>query len=129
MKYSSIALALAGLVGLAASTQAHHSFPASYHTEQLITLDGVVESWLWRNPHPFIFLNVEENGETVTWHVEFPNATAMAFRGLTPDHFEPGDRLLVVGQPGRDGRRALHYQGLFRPTDGLEFGNLEGMER
>ena len=121
---------LMGLYSIGAPVSAHHSFPASYVMDEIVTLDGVVEGWLWRNPHPFIFLNVEqESGETVTWHIEFANATAMALRGLTPESFEEGDRLLVVGNPGREGRRSLHYKGLWRPADGFEFGDLSAMER
>ena len=116
--------------GVSIPTSAHHSFPASYVMEEIVTLDGVVEGWLWRNPHPFIFLNVEdESGKTVTWHIEFANATAMALRGLTPESFAKGDHLLVVGNPGREGRRSLHYHGLWRPADGFEFGELKDMER
>ena len=95
------------LLGASASLSAHQSFPVSYVMEEVITLDGTVEDWVWRNPHPFLFLAVEQdNGETRTWHVEFPNATGMALRGLTPENFVQGDRLLVVGNPGRDGRTA-----------------------
>ena len=63
---------------------AHHSFPASYEMQQTVVLDGIVEGWLWRNPHPFIFLKVkDDSGKEVTWHVEFANATAMAPTGST----------------------------------------------
>ncbi len=123
-------LLLLGLSWLGVPVSAHHSFPASYEMDEIVTLDGVVDSWLWRNPHPFIFLNVEDgSGETVTWHIEFANATAMALRGLTPESFNQGDRMLVVGNPGREGRRSLHYRGLWRPADGFEFGDLTEMER
>ena len=125
-----LAALLAGLFGVGAPVSAHHSFVESYVMEEIVTLDGIVEGWLWRNPHPFIFLNVEdETGETVTWHIEFANATAMALRGLTAESFAEGDRLLVVGNPGRGGRRSLHYKGLWRPADGFEFGDLSEMER
>ena len=109
---------------------AHHSFPASYEMQQTVVLDGIVEGWLWRNPHPFIFLKVKDaSGKEVTWHVEFANATAMALRGLTPESFNKGDRLLVSGNPGLEGRTALHYHGLWRPADNFEFGNTEEIER
>ena len=76
---------------------AHHSFPASYVMNEIVTLDGEVEGWLWRNPHPFIFLNVDDGkGKVVTWHIEFANATAMSLRGLTPESFQKGDRKSVV---------------------------------
>jgi hypothetical protein len=118
------------LCGIGIPVSAHHSFPASYVMDEIVTLDGVVEGWLWRNPHPFIFLNVtDDQGETATWHIEFANATAMALRGLTPESFMKGERLLVVGNPGREGRTSLHYHGLLRPADGFEFGKLEDMDR
>ena len=118
------------ILSMGIPVSAHHSFPASYVTDEIVTLDGVVEGWLWRNPHPFIFLNVEDqSGKTATWHIEFANATAMALRGLSSESFQEGDRLLVVGNPGREGRTSLHYQGLWRPADNFEFGELANMER
>ena len=121
---------LAALASFGSGLSAHHSFPASYEMDRIVTLDGIVEGWLWRNPHPFIFLSVEnDEGETLTWHIEFANATTMALRGLTPESFAEGDRLLVVGNPGREGRRSLHYRGLWRPADDFEFGDLTDMER
>lgn len=118
------------LFGIGIPVLAHHSYPASYVVDEISTLDGVVEGWLWRNPHPFIFLNVEDEfGKRVTWHIEFANATAMALRGLTPESFQKGDRLLVVGNPGREGRHSLHYKGLWRPADNFEFGDLANMNR
>lgn len=125
-----IFFALLASLGFLASSHAHHSFPVSYVMEEIITLDGIVEDWVWRNPHPFLFLSVvQDDGEMRTWHVEFPNATGMALRGLTPEDFTNGDRLLVVGNPGRDGRTALHYMGLLRPADGFQFGDIELLER
>ena len=118
------------LLGASASLQAHHSFPASYLTEEFIILDGIVEDWRWRNPHPFLFVAVEqENGEMQTWAVEFANATGLALRGLTPEDFQQGDRMLVVGNPARRGRTALHFTGLLRPADGFQFGNIERLEK
>ena len=124
------AIVVMALLGAAASVQAHHSFPASYLTDEIITLDGIVEEWVWRNPHPFLFLAIEqETGETRTWHVEFANATGLALRGLTAEDFNEGDRMLVVGNPGRRGRTALHFMGLLRPADGFQFGNIEQLEQ
>lgn len=118
------------LLAASFSSQAHHSFPASYETDQIITLDGIVEDWVWRNPHPFLFVAVEQgNGETQTWAVEFGNATGLALRGLTPEDFHQGDHMLVVGNPGRRGRTALHFMGLVRPADGFQFGDIEQLEQ
>ena len=123
-------LIVLALLGASISLEAHHSFPASYVMEEIITLNGVVEDWVWRNPHPFLFVAIEEeNGETRTWHVEFANATGLVLRGLTPDDFEAGDHLLIVGNPARRGRTALHFTGLLRLADGFQFGNIDNLER
>lgn len=125
-----ILIALLVLLGGSSSSYAHHSFPVSYETEQVIILDGIVEDWVWRNPHPFLFVVVEqENGETQTWAVEFGNATGLALRGLTREDFHEGDHMLIVGNPGRDGRTALHFTGLLRPVDGFQFGDIELLEQ
>ena len=47
---------LAGLMGAVAPQPAlaHHSFPATYLVDQIITIDGTVSQFLFRNPHSFV---------------------------------------------------------------------------
>ena len=63
-------LLLVLLLSLEGTANAHHSWPASYHVDQEITLEGVVLRYLWRNPHVFIYLEVvNEEGEVERWEL------------------------------------------------------------
>lgn len=112
----------AGLLAAAFAASAHHSRALHFDIEQEITQEGVVSSWQWRNPHPFIFLDVATaSGETETWAVELPNTVAMTRRGWTPETVAVGDHLTITGSPGRDGRRIMTLSSVLRAEDGWEW--------
>ena len=110
------------LLAVALSASAHHSRALHFDIEQEITREGVVSSWQWRNPHPFIFLDVTmASGETETWAVELPNTVAMTRRGWSPESVAVGDHLTITGSPGRDGRRIMTLSSVQRAEDGWEW--------
>ena len=112
----------AGLLAVAFAASAHHSRALHFDIEQEITREGVVSSWQWRNPHPFIFLDVTvASGETETWAVELPNTVAMTRRGWSPESVAVGDHLTISGSPGRDGRRIMTLNSVQRAEDGWEW--------
>ena len=123
MKTTLSCLCAAGIVALAASATAHHSRPAAYHVDQLIVIEGVATQLFWRNPHPFLFVEVEqEDGSVVTWAAEMAPTIAMTKGGYTEDSIEPGQHIMVVGSPAREGKRILTFEGAFRPADDWVYG-------
>jgi hypothetical protein len=40
------------------------------NTETEKTITGIVNRFEWTNPHTWIWVDVQENGKTVTWGVE-----------------------------------------------------------
>jgi hypothetical protein len=86
------------------SARGHHS-EAGLDTESLITIEGTITEYEWRNPH--IYFGVEttsERGERVEWVVQTsPIASAMR-RGWTSDSLAIGERVLVEAHPATDGR-------------------------
>ena len=104
------------------TANAHHSWPASYHVDQEITLEGVVLRYLWRNPHVFIYLEVvNEEGEVERWELEWGNTNVMTERGFSEDTIREGDHVIVSGWPGRSAMKRVNLQKLERPTDGLTY--------
>ena len=86
----------------APATLAHHSQAAAFQMDQWVEIEGVVQRWLFRNPHPVLFVEViAENDEPVTWQIEFPPATVLAKRGWTPETFVPGQEIAARGHPSR----------------------------
>ena len=51
-------LLLIALLSIEGTANAHHSWPANYHVDQEVNLEGVVLRYLWRNPHVFIYLEI-----------------------------------------------------------------------
>jgi hypothetical protein len=86
-------------VGLAT---AHHSQAAAFHMDQWVEIEGIVQRWLFRNPHPVLYVEViGESNEPVTWQIEFAPATVLAKRGWNPETFVPGQDIAARGHPSR----------------------------
>ena len=110
--------------GAGVAARAHHSWPANYFVDQVITLEGEVLAYLWRNPHVFIYLEVtNEQGEIERWELEWANTNAMTERGFAADSFERGDHVIVRGWPGRSDVKRMNLQELERPADGLTYSS------
>jgi hypothetical protein len=77
---------------------AHHS-PARYDLEKQRTVEGTITRYEWGNPHVYLF--VRETGADRIWTVEAYPSTAMKQYGWAKDTFVAGDRVVVVGNPGR----------------------------
>ena len=75
---------------------AHHS-RAEYVEE--IELEGTLVDILWRNPHPGFTIEVEENGQIISWTLEgWSSLNGFTRVGITPDRFELGDTIKVFGR-------------------------------
>lgn len=100
---------------------AHHSFPGAYDARRALVMEGVVSEFLFRNPHTFILLDVTDAGGNVTtWAVDMPPAMALVRGGITPETVQPGDELMVLCSPSRDGRTTCgigETGGVYRGAD------------
>lgn len=84
---------------------AHHGYALSYDTDNIGTIEGVVEDVFWSNPHVQYYVAVEqEDGSTETWIVETHNLRMLQNAGWTRDTIEVGDTIKVTGYLGREGR-------------------------
>jgi len=115
----------ASAVAFGVPAYAHHSFPATYHVDQEMQIEGEVVQFLFRNPHAFIHVMApDKDGKMQRWAVEWGGGAALARDGnVSKDTLKPGDKVIVKGQPGRnpaDHRvRLVHIS---RPSDGWEWG-------
>jgi hypothetical protein len=107
-------LGVAAVALTARGVLAHHS-PARYDMQSRHTVEGTIASYEWGNPH--VYLSVRENGGDRVWVVEAYPSTAMKQYGWTPDTFAPGDRVVVVGAPGRDATRSILFLRMIRKAD------------
>ena len=94
-------------VGARQST-AHHSVPVNFDQSREITVVGVVTDIKWVNPHAHFRLNVTNPAKTVVeWLVEMGAANTMRRAGFPMERFAVGDRLTIIGNPGRRDRTIL----------------------
>lgn len=102
----------AGLViGGSGIVGAHHSVPVNFDQSREITLTGVITDIKWMNPHSHWSVTVTgEDGKPVGWLVEFGAMNTMKRAGFPMDRFKTGDRVEIVGNPGRRDRAVLLRQ-------------------
>ncbi len=98
----SVGLIAGALLVVSAQVFAHHSFSA-FNTETEKTITGIVNRFEWTNPHTWVWVDVQENGKTVTWGVEGMSPNYLARRGWTKNTFKPGDKVSLTIRPMRDG--------------------------
>jgi Family of unknown function (DUF6152) len=83
---------------------AHHSF-AGFDMEKTVTLTGTVKEFQWVNPHAWIQIMVADaGGKSIEWSVEMSAPSGLLRRGWKPKTLMPGDRLVIVVHPLRDGQ-------------------------
>lgn len=97
-------LAVIATLSCAVSTQAHHSFSATFRENAKITVEGVVTNFSFRNPHVLVYFDVTNaDGSTTSWVSEGAAATLMRRSGWSNDSLEPGDYIRVFGDSTHDG--------------------------
>lgn len=104
MRAAALALAAFLAFGAQAPIGAHHSFAAFDRTKQ-ITLTGVVKEFQFNNPHAWIQVVVtDEQGRQTEWGLECGSPNMMIRTGWKRTTLKPGDRIVAVANPLRDGR-------------------------
>ena len=97
------------LPGTAVSGPPHHSHAMFDHTVE-VTVTGKVTHFSFRNPHVFLYLDVEgEDGQAVSWAVEMSNIGNTIRRGIGGSTFKPGDVVTVTLNPLNNGEPGGNY--------------------
>jgi hypothetical protein len=122
-----VGLSLAA-VALSASlaAEAHHSIAAVYLSRQE-RVEGVVTEFQFINPHPFVIVTVDDDGES--WRLEMDNRFELAEIGMTSETLKPGDRVVVSGSLGRTVPRTLYIRQLDRLADGFRYEQVGSRPR
>ena len=93
----------AALLASSVTAYGHHSFAATYHQDQTITIEGKLVQFSFRNPHSTV--NVESTDPKtgkIRWTVEWAGSTQLAANGVTSETLKYGDIVIITGNPGRD---------------------------
>jgi hypothetical protein len=102
-------LSLFASLFMASVAVAHHGDAGRYE-EEVSVLSGTVVVLQFVNPHSRLIVDVvDENGESVTWHVEFSNPGRMNSEfGWTRDILKPGDKVTLTGRFRKGGAPVMN---------------------
>ncbi len=101
--------------------------PASGHhgniifdLNQVVTLQGTVSRYVWRNPHVYIYVEAsDDTGERVEWQLEGDPTPIMTRSGWTSTILAPGDPVTVRMNPDRNPQRPHALLVSLLKADGL----------
>jgi Family of unknown function (DUF6152) len=115
-------MAVAVLLVLATTAQAHHSF-AMFDQTQQVTLKGTVHEFQWTNPHAWIHLDVPgANGINDSWQVELNSPNNLKRQGWKSTSVKAGDQVTLVLNPLKDGSKGGLFVSITLP-DGSVLGD------
>ena len=104
MKVRRLVLLITMLLSFGIPAWAHHSFSAVFDADSPVQANGIVTKVEWRNPHAWIYIDVEgENGNVVNWAFELGSPNGLRRRGWSRDTVKVGDVISVSGYRARDG--------------------------
>ena len=102
----SVWMAGIAFVASAAPLVAHHSFAAEYDANKPVTLKGTVTRVEWTNPHARFYVDVKDDGGTVTnWNLELASPNVLTRQGWTRNSLKFGDVITVEGSMAKDGAK------------------------
>ncbi len=120
------ASALALTVPLPLTVSAHHSFAVFFDEAQPVTIEGVVTSFRFTNPHGTIVLDVTNaDGSVTSWRAETNAPVVLQRRGWSRTSLQAGDRIRIDGWLARDGSPYMRLRRAF-DADGVQIGESFG---
>ncbi len=122
MKYSSLGLAVFGVILAVAPATAHHSFSAEYDAKKPVTLKGIVTKVDWMNPHVYFYIDVEADGKVTNWGLEMGPPNGLQRSGWTKNTMQIGDEVIVEGTLAKDGSKQANARSVVLASTGKKLG-------
>ena len=103
----SVAVLLFSLLGPGLAS-AHHGSSYYYDVENLVSIEGVIVSASWRNPHVMFELErTFADGSTEIWEIEAASWNGLQRVGIGEDDVAAGAHVEVIGGLSRTGLPAM----------------------
>ena len=106
-RFLTLAAVAASLVALPAA--AHHSF-AMFDQTKLTKVAGTVKELEYINPHAWLHIVAQENGQPITWSFEMGSVGQLTRDGWTRDIVKAGDKITVTFHPLKDGSHGGQFR-------------------
>ena len=85
----------------------HHSAAATYDASHSLTLTGTVAEFSFRNPHSFLYIDVDTGPyKGRRYVVEMSSAGVLEDSGWRASTVKPGDHIRITVFPSRTGKAA-----------------------
>ena len=107
---------------------AHHATVANF-TQEIVSVDGVVEQVRYQNPHTSLLISqTSDDGKKTYWLLETVGSTTLERRGILRDRLVVGEKVRATGQNGRrqntmylheveyEGGRKINFYSVARPA-------------
>ena len=120
-----------GLTMAATAAYAHHSFARDYAEDKMISLEGDVVSFEYRNPHAWVYFTANDgSGVLRKFGAEWANPRRLEQQGVGASDLKAGDHVIVSGAPSRSATTYnLHLKSIKRPADGWSWPGGRGRGR
>ena len=87
---------------------AHHSFAATFDSEQPVTVKGVLTQIRLENPHSWFFIEAKDaSGNAEKWAFEAGTPSGMIRNGFKPGLIKPGTEVTIKGIRARDASQKI----------------------
>jgi len=107
-----------GALLLAAPVSGHHS-DSGLDLDTLVTVEGTVTDFSWRNPHVYFTVEAtDEEGTQVEWTIQMASVATVSRMGWTSDSLAVGDQVAIGAYPARDGRAYAKFLSIEK-SDGI----------
>ena len=123
LRISVASVVAAGLLLGVTPVVAHHSAAAAYDETKNVEVQGTVTKVLVRNPHSWVFLESDDNGQKIEWQIEMGGTTSMAW---TKEALPVGAAVKVAGHPSRAPGSHGITGAIFNKADGTPIGPRGG---
>src|SRR3954463_15912296 len=108
--------ALAGMLLGGVSMSAHHSFAAEFDINKPVTLSGTVTRLEWANPHIWIYLDVQDEHQSIQhWQCEGGAPNTLTRNGWSKDSLKAMQAITIEGWLAKDGSKSCNMRSVKLP--------------
>jgi len=125
MRFTIIRTALiagAATIAMTSAAFGHHSFASEFDRDQPFTIEGAVNHVEWTNPHGWLLVDVEEDGEMITYRIELASPSTLMRQGWRRNDLVEGDKVKITGFRARTRHNVGRATGISRDNGEAIYG-------